>query len=123
MYVESFVLPVKTARKAEYAQMARDFATIYCDFGARRVVECWADDVPVGEATSFPRAIQLEADETAVVSWIEYPDRATRDACHKRVFSDPRTKAIEMEGVFDSKRMIFGGYDVMLDHHRTVETL
>ena len=115
MYVDGFVIPVKTARKAEFKRIAEEMAVLFREYGATRVVETWADDVPVGEVTSFTRAVQLEDDESVVFSWIEFPDRATRDSCNKQVFEDPRMEAFGLEGVIDGKRMIFGGYEVLLD--------
>lgn len=115
MYVDGFILPVKTARKDDFKRIADVSAKMFREHGATRVVETWADDVALGELTSFPRAVQLEDDETAMFSWIEYPDKATRDACNKKVFEDPRMQALEMDGVIDGKRMIFGGFEVLLD--------
>lgn len=116
MYVEGFILPVKTARKDDYLEMSRQFAAIYREHGATRVVECWGDDLPLGERTSFPRSVELEAEETVVFSWIEYPDKATRDTCHDKVWSDPRMDEImQHDGILDGKRMIVGGFPVVLD--------
>lgn len=114
-YVEGFVVPVKTARKAEYIAMSRAAAALYLEYGATRCVETWADDVPYGERTSFPRAVELAEDETAAFSWMEFPDRATRDAAQKAVFEDPRMAALMDLDLVAGPRMIFGGFDVIMD--------
>lgn len=72
-------------------------------------MECWGDDLPDGKLTDFRRAVQAKDDEAVVFSWIEWPDKATRDAGMKKFMQDPRMdSAIEMP--FDGKRMIFGGF-------------
>lgn len=43
------------------------------------------------------------------VSWIEWPDKATRDAGMQKAMKDPRMDAAS-ELPFDGKRMIFGGF-------------
>jgi uncharacterized protein YbaA (DUF1428 family) len=73
------------------------------------VIECWGDDVPEGKLTDFRRAVQAKPDESVVFSWIEWPDKATRDAGMEKVMKDPRAgQAGDMP--FDGKRMIFGGF-------------
>ena len=44
-----------------------------------------------------------------VFSWIEWPDKATRDAGMEKVMKDPRMD-VANEMPFDGKRMIFGGF-------------
>lgn len=114
-YVEGFVVPVKTARKDEYIAMSRAVSAIYLEHGATRCVETWGDDVPYGERTSFPRAVELAEDETAAFSWMEFPDRATRDRAHKAVFADPRMEPLMDLTLVSGPRMIVGGFDVILD--------
>ncbi|MXP63799.1 DUF1428 domain-containing protein [Roseomonas sp. M0104] len=108
-YVEGFVLAVPAANKEAFRQHATAAAALFREFGATRVVECWGDDVPDGKLTDFRGAVKAEEGEVVVFSWVEYPDKATRDALHARVMSDPRMKALG-EMPFDGKRMIFGGF-------------
>lgn len=115
MYVDGFLVAVPLVKKAEYAVLAAQAAEVFKEHGARRVVECWGDDVPVGEVTSFPRALELEEGEVAVFSWIEYPDKDTRDACVAASMQDPRLQGDMAEMPFDGKRMIFGGFSAILD--------
>ncbi len=46
-------------------------------------------------------------------SWIEYPDRATRDAVGAAMMADPRIAGLDMP--FDGKRMIHGGFATIVD--------
>jgi uncharacterized protein YbaA (DUF1428 family) len=78
-------------------------------------VDCWGDDVPDGKLTSFPMAVKKAADETVVVGWIVWPARAARDAGMKKAMEDPRMQPDVMPMPFDGKRMIFGGFETILD--------
>jgi uncharacterized protein YbaA (DUF1428 family) len=114
MYVEGFVVAVPTAKKEQYRQHAESAVPIFKEFGMTRMVECWGDDVPDGKVTDFKGAVQAKDDETVVFSWCEYPDKATRDAANEKMMSDPRMK--EMGDMpFDGSRMIFSGFDPIVD--------
>ncbi len=115
-YIDGFVLPVKTADKDRFIDHARRMDQFMLDYGALRVVECWGDDVPAGQHTDFARAVALEADETAVFSWIEWPDKATRDAGMKAMESNEAMMAEPMP--FDGKRMIYGGFAPVVEIKR-----
>lgn len=113
MYVDGFVIPVPNGRKEEFLHHARTVDALFVEWGALRIVECWGDDVPAGATTDFARAVASNDDETVVFSWIEWPDKATRDAAGQKMMSDPRMMALPMP--FDGKRMIFGGFDPVVD--------
>lgn len=113
-YVDGFVAPVALADKAAYLQFARKAAVLFREHGATRVVECWGDDVPPGKLTSFPLAVQCKADETVVFSWITWPSKAVRDAGMAAFMKDPRMAAMG-EMPFDGKRLIFGGFQMIVD--------
>lgn len=114
MYIEGFVLAVPTANKEKYLEHATKAVPIFKEFGMTRMVEAWGDDVPDGKVTDFKRAVQAKPDETVVLSWCEYPDKATRDAASAKMMSDPRMEEMG-EMPFDGKRMIFSGFAPILD--------
>jgi len=107
-YIDGFVIPVRTAKRESFIDHARRMDTIFIEFGATRVIECWGDDVPDGKLTDFKRAVQAKVDETVAFSWVEWPDKATRDAAMEKFRTDPRMQPHDMP--FDGKRMIFGGF-------------
>lgn len=109
-YVDGFVIAVPTANKQKFIDHARQFDPVFVEFGATRIYECWGDDVPAGKQTDFQRAVQARDDETVVFSWVEWPDKATRDAAMKRMMEDPRFDPKENPMPFDGARMIFGGF-------------
>jgi uncharacterized protein YbaA (DUF1428 family) len=112
-YVDGFVIPVPSANKEAYRAMAEKAAGVFQEFGAVRVVEAWGDDVTDGEKTDYKRATKAEDDETVVYSWIEWPDKATRDAGWEKVMADKRMK-LGNEMPFDGKRMFWGGFRPIL---------
>ena len=115
-YVDGFLAAVPKANKDAYLKQAKFAAEIFKEYGASRVVECWADDMPEGEVTSFPKAVHLKDDEAVCFSWIEYPDKESRDACQKAVRSDPRFANMDMSSMpFDGQRMIFGSFAPIMD--------
>ncbi|HYD87795.1 MAG TPA: DUF1428 family protein [Vitreimonas sp.] len=117
MYVDGFVLAVPKKNLDAYKEIARKAGEVWKEYGAEDYVECVADDVPYGEVTSFPRAVQAKDDEIVVFSWATYKDRQTRDDVMKKVMADPRMQGDEYKTVFDGKRMIFGGFTPFIELH------
>lgn len=113
-YIDGFVIAVPTANRQRFIEHASIADSIFLEQGALRVLECWGDDVPDGKQTDFRRAVQAKEDETVAFSWIEWPDKATRDAAMARMmspdFKDPRMDPAANPMPFDGKRMIFGGF-------------
>jgi uncharacterized protein YbaA (DUF1428 family) len=114
-YVDGFVIAVPTARKQQFIDHAMKADSVFMEQGATRILECWGDDVPAGKLTDFRRAVQATEDETVCFAWIEWPDKATRDAGMARVSELFETdERLGPEGnpiPFDGKRMIFGGFE------------
>lgn len=108
MYIDGFVAAVPAANKDKYIEMSKGYADYCKGLGAIKIVECWGDDVPDGKITSFPMAVKLEEGEVVVFSWVEWPDKATRDAANQKMMNDPEMAKMEMP--FDGKRMIYGGF-------------
>jgi len=114
-YVDGFVLAVPKARLEDYKALARKAGAVWKEHGALAYAECIGDDVPYGELTSFPRAVQAKEDEVVVFSWVVYESRAARDAIMAKVMADPRIKMDPASMPFDGKRMIFGGFEAFVE--------
>ncbi len=114
-YVDGFVLAVPTKNKETYVQVAKSAAVVFKEYGALKVVECWGDDVPEGKLTSFPMAVKCQADETVVFSWIIWPSKQVRDEGMAKVMADSRMNPENNPMPFDGKRMIFGGFEVIVE--------
>ena len=114
-YIDGLVTAVPAANKAQFIAHGRLIDAMFMEFGAVRVVEAWGDDVPHGTLTDFHRAVQATADEVVVLSWIEWPDKATRDAGMAQMMADPRMDPAQHPMPFDGKRMIFGGFSPIIE--------
>lgn len=114
-YIDGFVIAVPNAKREAYKAIAQSAAAVFKDHGALRVVECWGDDVPEGKVTSFPMAVKRTPEESVVFSWIEWPDKATRDKGMEKSMADPRMDHKPEDMPFDGQRMIFGGFETIVD--------
>ena len=114
-YIDGFVAAVPTANRGAYKRHAEMAADVFKDHGALKLVECWGDDVPDGKLTSFPMAVKKADDETVVFSWIVWPSRQVRDEGMKKVMADPRVQPNVNPMPFDGKRLIFGGFEVLVE--------
>lgn len=117
MYVDGFVLPVPKKNVAAYRRMATKAGKVWRDHGALDYKECVADDVKRGKVTSFPQSVKLKPGEAVWFSWIVYRNRRHRDAVLKKVMADKRLSSMmdPKQFPFDAKRMIYGGFKVMVD--------
>lgn len=113
-YIDGFVIAVPTANKEKFIHHAQMGDSVFMELGAVRILECWGDDVPDGKLTDFRKAVQAKEDETVVFSWIEWPDKATRDAAMQKIMSgtlkDDRMDPEKNPMPFDGKRLIYGGF-------------
>ncbi len=118
-YIDGFVIAVPTANKQRFIDHANLGDSVFMDLGAIRVIECWGDDVRDGKLTDFRMAVKAKDDETVVFSWIEWPDKATRDAAMGRMEelmkTDDRFSPEKNPMPFDGKRMIFAGFSPIVE--------
>ncbi|MGE0238966.1 MAG: DUF1428 domain-containing protein [Parvibaculaceae bacterium] len=115
-YVDGFIVAVPKKNLDKYKKLAKLAGKIWREYGALDYKECVADDVPMGKITSFPRSVKRKPNETVIFAWITYKSRAARDRINKKVMADPRLGAMGPENSpFDSKRMIYGGFKVIVD--------
>ena len=104
--------------QADVIEHARHFDTLFIELGATHVIEGRGDNMPDGKVTDFRRAVQATAEETVAFSWVEWPDKATRDAGMKKMMEDPRMDPATPGNPpmpFDGKRMIFGGFEQVVE--------
>jgi uncharacterized protein YbaA (DUF1428 family) len=114
-YIDGFVAAVPTANKQKFIDHAKKADSVFVELGANRVIECWGDDVPEGTVTDFRRAVNAKEDETVIFSWIEWPDKATRDKAMPKMMEDPRTQPDANPMPFDGQRLVFGGFSPVVE--------
>jgi uncharacterized protein YbaA (DUF1428 family) len=114
-YFEGFVVPVPEGNKDAFAKHALDLAPALRECGVRRQLEAWGTDVPEGKLTDFRKAVDAKPDENVVFAWFEYPNRQARDAANERMMSDSRMMEMSSDVPFDGKRMIFGGFEAVVE--------
>ncbi|MGE7955357.1 DUF1428 domain-containing protein [Pseudomonas sp. NPDC089530] len=114
-YVDGCVMAVPTANQEAFKRHAEIAAVVFRHYGALSVVDCWGDDVPEGKLTSFPMAVKLEPGETVVFCWIIWPSREIRDVGMQKAMEDPRFKPEVNPMPFDGRRMIYGGFKMLVN--------
>jgi uncharacterized protein YbaA (DUF1428 family) len=113
-YTDGFIVPVPQGKREAYRELAAKMAKVFRQHGATRVIEAFGDDVPKGEVTDFYRAVKAEEGEGVVFSFIEWPDKSTRDQAWKAIMEDESLRP-QGEMPFDGKRMFWGGFEKILD--------
>lgn len=114
-YIDGFVVAVPKANKDVYQRYAIESAAAFKEHGALKLVECWGDDVPEGEVTSFPMAVQCKPDESVVFSWIIWPSKEARNEGMQKAMADPRLNPDTHPTPYDGLRMIYGGFEMFVD--------
>ena len=114
-YVDGFVAAVPTKNKEKYIEHAKMSAAVFKENGALKIVETWEDDVPEGEITSFPLSVKRETNESIVFSWVTWPSKEVRDLGWKAMMDDPRMHPDNNPMPFDGKRLMYGGFNTLLD--------
>lgn len=110
MYIDGFIVPVPKDGIDAYRAMAERANALWMEHGAVSAIEAMGDDVPDGDVTSFPMAVKLQPDEVVFFSFITFKSRADRDSVNAAVMADPRLNMPDAKALFDSKRMIWGGF-------------
>jgi len=118
-YIEGFVAAVPASNKDAYRQHANSSVSLFKKLGATRQVEAWGDDVPDGKVTDLKRAVKAQPDEVVIFSWVEYPDKATRDQANTKMRNDPAMMEMGKNMPFDGQRMIWGGFSPINDSGAT----
>lgn len=113
-YVDGYIIPVPKENKQLYIEQAKTMATVFKENGAQEIYENWGNDVPQGEVTSFYKAVKCEDNEVVVFSWVVWPSKEVRDEGWKAVMEDPRMKPGDDPMPFDGKRLIYGGFETII---------
>jgi len=114
-YVDGFVLPVPKKNLDEYRRLASEAGALWKEHGALEFRECVGEDLDGDMGLPFPKALNVKAGETVVFSWIRYESREHRDEVNRKVMEDPRMAEMPAEMPFDVDRMLYGGFEVIVE--------
>ena len=114
-YIDGFVAAIPNINKENYITHAKNSAKYFKEHGALKIMECWGDDVPDGALTSFPKAVLCKSDETVVFSWIVWPSKEARNIGMEKLMKDERMNDENNPMPFDGKRLIYGGFQMILE--------
>lgn len=114
-YVDGFVLPIPKTKIAAYKKMAKLGCKVWMDHGALQYFECIGEDLATKFGMQFPRGIKAKAGETVAFAWIVYKSKAHRDSVNAKVMKDPRMKMDGSPMPIDPKRMLYGGFEVIVE--------
>jgi uncharacterized protein YbaA (DUF1428 family) len=114
-YVDGYVLPVPKKNVEAYRRIARKAGKVWRDHGALEYRECVGDDLNIKMVMSFPRRLNLKRGETVIFAWVVFKSRAHRDRVNAKVMKDPRLAKEPKAVPFDIKRMVYGGFKVLVD--------
>jgi uncharacterized protein YbaA (DUF1428 family) len=112
-YIDGYLIAVPEGRRNDYIAASMGMAPLFKENGATAITECWGDDVPDGQLTSFPMAVKAEPGEVVVIGWITWPSRAVRDEAWPKIMQDPRMTEMDST-LFDGKRMVMGGFEMIV---------
>ena len=112
-YFDGYLATVPVANREAYREQAQKAAGWFKEYGALKVVETWGTDVPEGKVNSFHTAVMRKPDEAVVFAWVEWPSKEVRDAAWKKLMDDPRMETMTMP--YDGTRMIYGGFESLLE--------
>lgn len=116
-YIDGFVIPVPRANLDTYKRVAKKASKVWKDHGALAYFECVGDDMEVEKMTPFPKLAKARPDEVVIFSWAMFKSRKDRDRANKAIMADPRMATMmgDCKNVFDSKRMAYGGFKVIVE--------
>ncbi len=110
-----YVAAVPKANKQAIIDHATQVATVFKEKGALDYLENWGVDVPEGDVTSFSKAVNRAEDEDIIVGWVKWPSKQVADAAWPDIMQDPLMQPDTNAMPFDGKRMIFGGFETVVE--------
>jgi uncharacterized protein YbaA (DUF1428 family) len=116
-YVDGYVLPVPKKNLKAYRRLAQQAGEIWREHGALEYRECVGDDLKTKMGVPFPKSAKAKSGETVIFAYIVFKSRAHRDRVNAKVMKDPRiTGMCDPKNMpFDCKRMVYGGFRVLVE--------
>ena len=111
-YIDGFVLSIPKDKLATYKKLATKAGNIWREHGALEYRECVGDDLEAKGMVAFPKLAKSKPGEVVIFAYAVFESRKQRDAVNKKIMTDPRIATIcgATSGIFDYKRMAYGGF-------------
>ena len=113
-YIDGILVPVPNAERDAYTTWTQKMSPLFLEYGATRVFDGWGDAIQPGKLNDLRTAVIATPEENVVFGWIEWPSKAVHDAAWEKLMADPRMNE-DGQPPFDGKRMIFGGFETIVD--------
>lgn len=119
-YIDGFVFPLKKQYLDEYKSCAMQVVEIWKEHGALSYQEFIGDDMRLNGTASFEDLNNMQEDELVIFGWVSFPNKQIRDKANEAVRQDDRMPSIvnpllnPERLIFDSKRMIYGGFQAFI---------
>lgn len=114
-YVQGYIAPVPKPNRDAFADMCATMRNVAVDCGALRAVDSWSEKIPKGKVTDFKRAVKAEDGEAVAFGFVEWPSKEAFESGSAKMREDSRMPPPGSDMPLDGKRMIYGGFDVLLD--------
>lgn len=117
-YADVYLCPIPEANIPAYKKLASAAGKIFLKNGALKYREYVASDLNVEEVVPFTKAVKLKPGETLVYAAVEFTSEAHRNKVMKKVMADTEMNALmpaDAKPPFDYKRMVYGGFKILVD--------
>ncbi len=116
-YVDVYLLPIPEENIPAYRKLATKAGKVFIKHGALKYREYEASDLAAEGVVPFPKKIKLKEGETLIYAAVEFRSESHRNKAMKSIMADPDMNAM-MDGKeppFDYKRMVYGGFKILVD--------
>jgi uncharacterized protein YbaA (DUF1428 family) len=117
-YADVYLLPISEENVPAYKKLAAAAGKLFVKHGALKYREYVASDLNVEDVVPFTKIIKLKPGETIIYAAVEFSSEAQRNKAMKKIMADPEMEALmpkDKKPPFDYKRMVYGGFKVLVD--------
>lgn len=114
-YADVYLLPILREDVPAYKKIAMTAGKVFIKHGALKYREYLLSDPKADGIIPFPKSLKLKPGETVIYAAVEFKSEAHRNATMKKIFADPALDPGDNPMPFDFKRMVYGGFKILID--------
>jgi len=114
-YADVYILPIAEDKVAEYKKIATMAGKVFVKHGALKYREYVLSDPKAEGVIPFPKSLKLKPGETVIYAAVEFKSEAHRNSAMKKIMADPAMDMGDKPCPFDYRRMVYGGFKVLVD--------